>query len=71
MEDGSHRDVRTARKLRWSTTGLKVAINGPGYEARFVVNRSLSCEAFGKSGSAYGMVGLDGQNLWKLPIDCK
>jgi hypothetical protein len=71
MEDGSHRDVRTERKLRWSTTGLKVAIIGSGYEASFIINKSLSCEVFGKSGSAYGLVGLDGQNLWKLPIACK
>ena len=71
LEDGSHRDVRRERKLYWSNKGSRVEIIGTKYEASYTVNRSLRCDAFGKSGSAYGLVALDGKNLWKLPIECK
>ncbi len=71
-EDGSHKDLVEQKPIRWKAQGNSVTVTGLDAATEvFTVHRSLSCQSFGSTGSAFGLRGYQNLAFWKSPRRCK
>jgi hypothetical protein len=72
LEDGSHKDVMEKRIVTWKSHGNSVTVSGLDLpNGVFTIHKSLSCQSFGGTGSAFGLRGYGSHEFWKSPRKCK